>query len=64
MTNIAMLVGAVHFLASGRSIIDIGPVIAVGLLNTSIWIPIARLAFNERQVRREAIRSTDLVPAA
>src|SRR3954453_9654542 len=64
MTNIAMLVGAVHFLASGRSIIDIGPVIAVGLLNTSIWIPIARLAFNERQVRREAIRSTDLVPAS
>jgi len=64
MTNIAMLVGAVHFVASGRSIIDIGPVIAVGLLNTSIWIPIARLAFNERQVRREAIRSTDLVPAS
>lgn len=56
-TNLAMFTGAAVFLLNGRSIVDIAPIVLVGLLNTSIWVPIARLAWGERRVRRENISS-------
>lgn len=61
LTNLTMLAGSAAFLASGRSIVDIAPILAVALLNTTIWVPIARLAWRERQVRRERIATTALV---
>lgn len=64
-TNVGMFAGAAMFLASGRSIVDIAPVLLVGLLNATIWIPIARLARNERRdTRMEKIGSGRLLPLA
>jgi cellulose synthase (UDP-forming) len=56
-TNLGMFAGAGVFLLDGRSIVDIAPILLVGLLNSSIWIPIAGQAWGERRVRREAISS-------
>ncbi|MCW2830191.1 MAG: hypothetical protein JWP31_883, partial [Aeromicrobium sp.] len=64
LTNLGMFGGAALFLASGRSIVDIAPILLVGILNASIWIPIAGLAWQERRIRREKTTSGLLIPAA
>ena len=63
-TNLAMFAGVTHFLHWGGSIVDILPVLMVSILNATIWLPLAMLAWAERRVRREVIRSTELVPVA
>ncbi|MCW2854676.1 MAG: hypothetical protein JWR52_291 [Marmoricola sp.] len=62
VTNIATLIGVLRFLGVwGGSVIDVGPIVMVAILNASVWIPILGLAWKERSVSREATTSTDLV---
>lgn len=61
-TNIATMIGVFRFLdVWGGSVVDVGPIMMVALLNASVWVPIVGLAWKERSVRRETIASTDLV---
>jgi cellulose synthase (UDP-forming) len=61
-TNAVTLLGVFRFLFRwGGSLVDVGPILLVAMLNASVWIPILRLAWKERTVRREAIASTALV---
>lgn len=64
VTNLATLAGVARFLGIwGGSIVDVGPILLVSLLNASVWIPVAGLAGVERKIRREKIRSMSLVAA-
>ena len=62
LTNVLTLVGVLRFIGVwGGSVVDVGPILLVAVLNASVWMPILRLAWAERTVRREVIDSTALV---
>ncbi|MGF7235396.1 MAG: glycosyltransferase family 2 protein [Frankia sp.] len=61
VTNLAMLGGVLRFIYLRRDIIDIFPVLVIASLNWFVWVPIALLAWKERNVRLHAIKSTALV---
>ncbi|KYH44842.1 cellulose synthase catalytic subunit [Branchiibius sp. NY16-3462-2] len=61
VTNLGMLIGILHFVWAGYSPVDATPIFVVALLNLNIWVPISVLAWRERRIRREQIRSTTLV---
>jgi cellulose synthase (UDP-forming) len=48
-TNALMAAGVVHWLLQGRGIVDIAPILVFSVLNAYIWMPIAFLAWRERQ---------------
>jgi cellulose synthase (UDP-forming) len=62
--NLLMFAGVAHFLAGGRSIIDVAPVLAISTLNWFTWMPIAAMAWRERRTRLHVIAATALLPQA
>ena len=54
-TNILMITGALRFWILRDDPVDIAPVLVMSVLNAFVWIPIARLAYQERQVRIQKI---------
>lgn len=63
-TNLGMLIGVLHFVDAGYSLVDATPVLVVALLNLNIWVPITVLAWRERRIRLEKARSTALMAPA
>lgn len=51
LTESAMCAGIVHFLWTGHSLIDVGPVIFYALMNAYICLPIGWMAWRSRVVR-------------
>ena len=47
-----MIAGVVKFVTDGRPLISVAPVMFYAVMSTYIWVPIARLAWSERAVRR------------
>jgi cellulose synthase (UDP-forming) len=64
LTNLATLAGAVHFLRTGRNPIDVLPILVATCFFVLIWGPIARLAWDERDVRRENVADDGLMVQA
>lgn len=54
-TNVLMAVGVWQFLASGRSLVDVAPVIFYTFMSAYIWMPIATMAWQQRTVRVPAV---------
>jgi cellulose synthase (UDP-forming) len=49
ITNVLMGAGVIKFLVDGRSIVDVFPVAFYCLLSAYVWIPVAVMAWRERQ---------------
>lgn len=62
-TNLLMAVGVVQFARSGRSLVDVSPIVFYVVVNAYIWIPIAAVAWRERKERRAVIDLRDSEPA-
>jgi cellulose synthase (UDP-forming) len=63
-TNVATLVGVVHFLRTGHPLVDVLPILVATAFFVAIWGPIAKVAWVERAVRREKVRGEDLMAEA
>jgi cellulose synthase (UDP-forming) len=46
--NAVLVAGVWHFLASGRSIVDVAPVLFYTAMGAYIWIPVAAMAWRDR----------------
>jgi len=64
VTNVTMAVGVVVFLRSGRSAVDVAPVIFYVVVNAYVWIPIALMAWRELRERRSVVDIREPKPAA
>ena len=56
LTESLMTAGIVHFLASGRSIVDVGPVVFYALMNAYICLPICWAAWRSSTLRDLRLR--------
>jgi len=63
--DLLMVVGVLHFVAIGRPLISVAPVMFYAVMSTYIWVPIALLAWRERASARAIVdlRESDVVSA-
>jgi hypothetical protein len=54
-----MVVGVLHFVAIGRPLISVAPVMFYAVMSTYIWVPIALLAWRERASARAVVDLRD-----